>query len=437
MKHVLVFCVAALVAPFAIPAFAQSTDSTLYLTGAEIYPVSGPAIDNGVLVVTDGKVDAIGSADSIDIPEGARQMDVSGKVIIPGLVDTHSHVGIYSRPAVAANADGNEATDPITPQLRAVDAIWPADPGIRMAQAGGVTTANIMPGSGNVIGGQTAYVKLHGSTVEEMLIEDSIGGMKMANGENPKRNYGSRDRAPMTRMAIAALARQKFKEAQTYAEQRRNNPADTPVDLSLEPLVEVLEGKRIVQHHTHRADDILTVLRLAEEFGFRVVIQHGTEAYKVADIRAANNIPSSRTVIDSPGGKHEVVDYSESGPRVLADAGAKFAIHTDDFINSSRFLLREAAMAIRAGLDRETALRSLTQDAADMLDLGDRVGSLEPGKDADFVVLSGDPFSVYTRVEQTWIEGNKVFDRSDPQDLRYATGGFAVGHRYPAKGGSR
>ena len=433
-------------APAAGESATGAGQGTLVLFGAKIYPVAEPPIERGVLVVEGGKIKAIGPEGKVEIPRGAMVEDVSGQVIIPGLVDTHSHVGIYPRPSVPAHQDGNELTGPVQPALRAIDAIWPADPGIRMAQAGGVTTANIMPGSGNVVGGQTAYVKLRGNSIEEMLIPGALGGLKMANGENPKKSYGPRHQAPATRMAEAALARRLFVRAQEYQRKwaahrkaRAEGKSDVSPperDLELEPVVEVLEGKRIVQYHTHRADDILTVLRLADEFHFRVVLQHATEAYKVADELARRKVPVSSIIIDAPGGKHEAVDFSLAGAALLERAGVKLAIHTDDYINNSRFLIREAALAVREGLSEEGALRALTLNAAEMLDLGDRIGSLEPGKDADWVVLSGPPFSVYTKVLATYIAGVKVFDRSRPEDLRYATGGFAVAARYPKLGGA-
>jgi imidazolonepropionase-like amidohydrolase len=423
-------------------AFGQS--GVLVLRGASIYPVSGPVIERGVLIVESGKITAVGAMGAVAIPAEATVQDASGKVIIPALVDTHSHIGIGPRPAVAANNDINEGSGPIQSALRALDAIYPGDPGIRLAQAGGVATANIMPGSGNVIGGQTAYVKLRGSTIDEMLIPGAIGGMKMANGENPK-GYGTRGLAPATRMEEAALARRTLIRAQEYKRKRDEfnqakaaGKADAKPperDLELEPLVEVLEGKRIVQHHTHRADDIMTVLRLADEFHFRVVIQHGTEAWKIADELARRKVPCSIIIIDSPGGKLEAMDYNPEGAAILERAGVKLAIHTDDAIVNSRFLIREAAMAVRGGMTATGALRALTLNAAEMLDLGSRTGSLEPGKDADFVVLSGPPFSVYTKVLATYIEGKKVFDRSRPEDLRYATGGWDVPGRYPKPGG--
>ena len=261
MTHIVRVVVAAIAACLAMPLHAEETP--LAFIHATIYPVASAPIEDGTLLVQNGKILAVGSSATVRIPGDAKSIDLAGRVIVPGLVDTHSHIGNYSRPAVPANADGNESTDPVTPHIRALDAIWPADPGIRMAQAGGVTTANIMPGSGNVIGGQTAYVKLRGSTIDEMLIDGSIGGLKMANGENPKRNYGSRDLAPQTRMAVAALARQAYFDARNYKEQRGGDEPPKN-DLGMEARVEVHEGKSVVQHHTHRADDILTVLRIAD-----------------------------------------------------------------------------------------------------------------------------------------------------------------------------
>jgi imidazolonepropionase-like amidohydrolase len=359
--------------------------------------------------------------------------DVVGRVLIPGLVDTHSHVGLYPRPAVPANADGNELSNPVTPEVRAIDGILPSDPGIRMARAGGVTTANVMPGSGNVVGGQTAYVKLRGATVEAMLIrgadgEPLLGGMKMANGENPKRARAAPDKPlgnPATRMGAAFLERKLFVEALEY---RRKHEAR---DLRLEPMLEVLDGRRVVHHHTHRADDILTVLRIADEFGHRVVLQHATEAWLVADEIARRGVPVSTLVVDAPGGKHEALNLRLETPAILERAGVKVALHTDDFITSSRLLLRMAALAVQGGMSEAGALRAVTLHAAEMLDLGSRLGSLEPGKDADLVVLSGPPFSVRTRVLETWIEGEKVFDAADPADRLYQSGGFGVAERYP------
>jgi imidazolonepropionase-like amidohydrolase len=425
----------------AICAHTAAGQATLAIRGAKVYPISGPPIERGVLIVANGKIVAVGEESKVKIPRGATVEDAAGKVVIPGIVDSHSHIGISPNPMASDSGDVNESSGPVQPGLRALDAIDPADPNIRMATAGGVTTANIMPGSGNVMGGQTAYVKLRGKTIEQMLIPGSIGGMKMANGENPK-HYGAKDKAPMTRMEEAAMARGIYEKAAQYkakwgaynkAVAAGDKTAKLPDrDLDLDAVVEVLDGKRVVHNHTHRADDVMTAIRLSEEFHYRLVVQHGTESCMVADELAKRHIPVSFTVVDSPGGKLETINFDLGCPAALEKAGVKVAFNTDDSITSSRLILRQAAMGVRGGMSEEAALKGLTIYPAEMLDLGDRIGTLDPGKDADFVVLSGPPFSVYTHVLETWIEGQKVFDRSSPQDLRYATGGFGVADRFPA-----
>jgi imidazolonepropionase-like amidohydrolase len=425
-----------------------ATARPVALVGAEVRTVSQGTLEDGVVVFEKGKITRVGSRGEVEIPADAEVRDVSGRIVIPGLVDTHSHVGIYPRPAVPAHRDGNDMAKPVQPQLRALDAIWEDDPGIRMATAGGITTANVMPGSGTVVSGQTAYVKFRGNSIEEMLIADAgsesddeiKGGMKMANGENPKRRGAAKFQAPATRMGIAALQRDLFVRAREYQEKWQRHRAKKksgkdseppPRSLELEPIVQILEGRRTVHHHTHRSDDILTVLRLQREFGFDLVLQHASEAWKVADEIAAAGVPVSIIMLDSPGGKLEASRYRLDYGAVLEKAGVRVAIHTDDFITPSRLFLRSGGLAIRGGMSEEGALRGLTLEPARMMRLDDRIGSIEEGKDADLVVLSGDPFSVYTQVLETWIEGERVFDRSNPDDRRYATGGFAVGDDYP------
>ena len=413
------------------------------LVGAEVRTVAAGTIEDGVVVIDGGRIAAVGARDAVEIPADAERRDLAGRVLVPGLVDTHSHVGIYPRPVVRANADGNDFSKPVQPQLRALDAIWPEDPGIRMATAGGITTANIMPGSGSVVSGQTAYLKLRGTRIEDMLIERDgiVGGMKMANGENPKRRGAQKGQAPGTRMGIAALQRDLFIRAQAYQKKWQDHEAATAKgedsdppgrDLELEPVVEILEGRRTVHHHTHRSDDILTVLRLQREFGFDLVLQHATEAWAVAEEIAEAGVPVSIITLDSPGGKPEASRFRLEFGGILERAGVRVAIHTDDFVTPSRLFLRSAALAVRGGMSEEAALRALTLEPARMMRLEDRIGSIEVGKDADLVVLSGPPFSVRTRVLETWIEGERVFDRSRPADRRYATGGFAIGDAYPS-----
>ena len=392
--------------------------------GAKVIPIEGSVIDRGVLIVHQGRIASVGPADATPIPDDAERHDLSGKVVMPGLVDTHSHVG---------SVEGGDRSDPIQPDVRAIDSINVRDARIQKAQAGGITTANIMPGSGHLLSGQTLYVKFRdGRTIDDLLIHSAdgriAGGIKMANGTNSRRDPPF----PGTRAKSAALVREQFVKAQEYAaklESADDDPEKRPErDLRLEALVEVLEGKRVVHHHTHRHDDILTVLRLAREFGFRVVLQHVSDARFVAQEIAAAGVGSSLILIDSPGGKIEAKDNAFSNGVALEQAGALAGFHTDDGITDSRLFFRQAALAVRAGMSREKALYGLTMAGAIMLDLQTRLGSIEAGKDADFIILSGDPLSVYTKVEQTWVEGVKVFDRSDPAYRLYAVGGYGASH---------
>ncbi len=416
---------------------ARAADGPTVLKGARLLTAAGNPIEAGVLIIENGKITAVGAANTA-IPAGANVIDVSGKTIIPGIVDTHSHIGIYPRPSVPANSDGNEMSGPVQSGIRALDAIYPADPGIRMAVAGGITTANIMPGSGNVIGGQTLYVKLRGRTIDEMRIRDMevLGGLKMANGENPK-GYGRRasPQAPITRMKLASLQREQFVKAREYQRKwkayKESPDKKTPpdIDLAMEPLVEVLERSGTVHFHTHRADDLLTAMRIADEFGFELVLQHATEAYRIPEELVKRKIPASLTLVDSPGGKLETAALLEENAAILEKAGVKVAINTDDFITESRFILRTGAIAVRGGMSEDAALRALTINPASMMHLDKRLGSLEHGKDADFVVLSGNPFSIYTHVLSTYIDGKLVFDRA--KDGAYQTGGFELKEPLP------
>ena len=418
-KSVCIFLMSLL---FIISAFGQST-RTVYV-GAKIIPIAGDPIENGYLVIQNGKIIDVGKNDSSKTWENTKVINVTGKFIMPGLVDSHSHIGEVS---------GADSSNPIQPDVRTLDSINPRASSIQRAQAGGITTANIMPGSGHLNSGQTLYVKLrdNANTINDLLIfdknKDYMGGIKFANGTNSLRGRGG---FPGTRAKSAALVRAKFIKAQEYKAKidkaKGNKTKMPPRDLAMETLVEVLDGKRVVHHHTHRHDDILTVLRLKKEFGFRLVLQHVSEAWKVADEIAAAKVPSSIIFVDSPGGKLEVTDIKWENGAALEKAGALVGFHTDDYITDSRLFLRSGGIAVRAGMSREKALYGLTMANAIMLDIQDRVGSLEKGKDADFIILSGDPLSVYTTVEQTFVEGNKVFDRSNPKDYLTAIGGFGA-----------
>jgi imidazolonepropionase-like amidohydrolase len=390
---------------------------------ATLYPIAAEPIESGTMVVQGGVIQAIGPTGSVDVPEGAVEHDVAGKVIMPGLVDTHSHIGEVS---------GGDASAALHPDVRTIDAINVRHPSMNRARAGGITTVQVISGSGHLMSGQTTYLKLReGGTVSELNACDDrpvadCGGMKMANGTNPQQEGGP---FPQTRARAAAMVREQFVQAREYRRkmEQAESPAEAPDrNLRMEGLIDVLEGERTVHFHTHRHDDVLTAIRLSEEFDFELVLHHVSEGWKVADEIAAADVPASIIIIDSPGGKPEADEVAYRTGRVLHQAGVDVAYHTDDPITDSRVFLRSPAIGVRAGLSREAALESVTLAGARMLGLADETGSLEAGKDADFIVLSGDPLSVYTDVEQTWVEGRVVFDRSNPEDREYATGGYRV-----------
>jgi len=407
----------------------------LAFVGARILPISGPPIERGVVLVRDGRIVAIGEAASVELPTGTLVRDLGGLWLMPGLVCTHSHIG---------SAAGADSSAPLQPEVRVLDAIDVRAASVHRARAGGITTVNIMPGSGHLLSGQTAYLKLRrGDAIDELVIRDEHGqpcwGVKMANGTNP------RGAAPFpgTRAKSAALVRERFLAAREHqaklaraakkAAEATGEPELPPArDLGLEVLIELLEGRRLVHHHTHRHDDILTALRLRDEFGLRMVLHHVSDAWQVPEEIARAQAPCSLILLDAPGGKLEARDIRWENAAVLERAGVPVALHTDDWITDSRLFLRTAGLAVRGGMSREKALEALTLAGARMLDLEARVGSLEVGKDADFAILSGDPLSIYTHVLETWVEGVRVFDRSDPADRLVALGGVGAGE---ARGG--
>ena len=418
MPHRLLTSLLALVLfGFALAAAAGTTA----FTGARILPVTDAEIVDGVLIIEEGRILAVGARGEVRIPRGAEVVELdSSQVIMPGIVDTHSHIGEIA---------GADRSGPMQPGVRVVDSLNVRSSGFKRALAGGITTVNIMPGSGHLISGQTIYVKpREANTIDGLLIHNDdgsiAGGLKMANGTNPIGDAPF----PGTRARSAALVRQQFIRAQEYRERlgKADGNGAPDRDLDLETLVEVLDGTRIVHFHSHRHDDMMTAIRLRDEFGFRMVLHHTSEAWRIAGEIAAAEAPVSLILIDSPGGKLEALHLEARSAPALEEAGAEVAFHTDDWITDSRYFLRMAAMGIRAGMSRQAALEAMTIAGARMLDLEDRVGSLEAGKDADFVILSGDPFSVYTRVQETWVEGVKRFDLEDEDDRLVAEGGLGA-----------
>ncbi len=409
---------------FLVP-FAFGQEKPVAYINAKIIPIVGAPIEQGILLVQNGKITAVGDARTVRLSSDVQIVDLKGKIIMPGLVDTHSHIG---------EGSGADGSSPIQSDVRLLDGLNPRAGSLQRAQSGGLTTVNVMPGSGHLNSGQTLYIKLRDGAVkvDDLLIWDAagkyMGGIKFANGTNPIRPGGGN--FPGTRAKSAALVREHFVKAQEYRKRVLAAGDDKtklpPRDLAMEAMMEVLDGKRTVHFHTHRHDDILTVLRLKQEFGFKLVLQHVSEAWKVADEIAKAKVPSSIIMIEAPGGKLETMDVSMTNGAALEKAGALAGFHTDDYITDSRLFLRSAGLAVRNGMSREKALYGMTMAGAIMLDLQDRVGSLETGKDADFIVLSGDPLSVYTHVLQTYVEGKKVFDRNNAADYLIATGGFGA-----------
>lgn len=378
----------------------------LAITGGYVITMAGAPLEAGTVLVEGTKIVAVGA--DITPPPGTDIFDARGCVVMPGLIDAHCHVGIIEE-IFREGDDANEITDPVTPHLRVIDGIAPGDLGFGDALAGGVTTLCITPGSANVLGGEMAVVKTAGATVEEMLVRFPAG-MKAALGENPKRVYGREKRTPATRMASAALLRSALVQAGEYLrkrEQGRRKPPDR--DLKLEALARVLKGEVPLRVHAHRADDILTALRIAREFGVRLVIEHATEGHKIAGILAREGVPVVLGPIITSRPKPEMRALDIAAAKTLADAGVRFAIMTDHPVVPVQYLGLSAALTVRGGLDEERALASVTIEAARILGLEDRIGSLEPGKDADIIILDRSLFDARARVEAVFVNGTLAY----------------------------
>ena len=390
------------------------TSTSIAITGGRVVRIEGDPIDGGTVLMVDGKIAAVEDAD-FKPPPGTDLVDATGKWVLPGFIDAHAHLGVYEEGEGWAGRDTNELTGPVQAHVRALDAINPAEEGFRDAITGGVLAVNINPGSGNPIGGQTVAIRCWGRTVDEMVLREPAG-LKSALGENPKRVYGEKKESPSTRLGTAAVIRSAFVEASNYLAKQEKEKGQssersevTARDLKLEALGRVLRREIPWRQHCHRADDIATAMRLAAEFGYDLVIDHGTEAYLLADKIAAAGIPVVIGPLLTSRSKVELRNRSLANPGRLAAAGVTIAITTDHPVVPVHFLIHQATLAVKEGLDPVTALRAVTIHPARIIGVADRLGSLTVGKDADLVIWSGDPLDVMSRAEVAYIAGQEIY----------------------------
>jgi imidazolonepropionase-like amidohydrolase len=394
---------------------------------ATVMPASGPAIEDGAVAFADGKILAVGRNADVATPPGAEEVDGTGLYVTPGIIDAHSHLGVYASPDTTSTSDGNEATAPVTAEISAEHSFWPQDPGLRRAAAGGITSLLVLPGSANLIGGRGYPVKLHfGRSAAEMRFPGAKDGLKMACGENPRRVYGGQRRAPSTRMANVAGYRQAFAKAREYMQRhedwekkRAKKPEEAgpaPLrDLQLETLAEVMRGNILVQNHCYRADEMEVMLRVADEFGYSIrAFHHALEAYKLRD-RLAEKQVAVATWADWWGFKMEAWDGIPENAALVSQAGGRAVIHSDSALGIQR-LNQETGKALwrarESGIPvtEEEALRWVTLHAAWLMGVEDRTGSLEPGKMADVVLWKHHPLSVYARAQRVWADGVVTYD---------------------------
>ena len=386
------------------------------IVGATIYDGAGGRIDNGVVLFADGEVVDIGDA-GLAIPDGYTRVDGTGRFVTPGIIDIHSHLGDYPTPSVDAHSDGNEATSPTTPEVWAEHSVWPQDPGFSRALAnGGITSLMILPGSANLMGGRSVTLKnVPSRTVQGMKFPGAPYSLKMACGENPKRVYGNRGRAPATRMGNFAVNRETWIGAREWADGDRDDR-----DLAMETLAGVLDGEILIQNHCYRADEMALVMDMAREFGYRVsAFHHAVESYKIADLLRDNDVCSA-VWADWYGFKMEAYDAIPENAALIHNSGACVVIHSDDE-NGIQRLNQEAAKAQadgrRMGIEISDAdvIGWITLNAARAMGIDDMTGSLEAGKMADVVLWNGDPLSIYSRPQMVWIDGALLYDMNNPR----------------------
>jgi imidazolonepropionase-like amidohydrolase len=382
----------------------------LAIKGGRIITMAGPDIPSGNVLIENGKIVAVGK---VDIPAGAQVIDATGKVVMPGILDAHAHIGVHEDGIGWEGADGNEAVDPVTPQLRSLDGINPHDIAFLDARAAGITACTSAPGSANVIGGEGVVIKTCGNVIGDMLVR--TWGMKAAFGENPKRVYKDQKKMPSTRMGTAGLLRETLVKAQNYQKKvllGEKDPDKAPDrDLKMEAMTKVLRGESVLRCHAHRADDMVTAIRIAEEFKIKISIEHATEGHKIAAYLAEKAIPCVVGPSFGTRTKLELKDKTFETAAILAKAGVKIALMTDHPVIPMQYLPMCAALAVRSGLPEREALKAITINSAEIMGVADRLGSLEPGKDGDVIVLDGDLFEMATNVLYTVIDGKVVYSK--------------------------
>ncbi|MGC9347071.1 MAG: amidohydrolase [Anaerolineae bacterium] len=406
------------------------TSGSKAIVNGLVMTMAGDTLERGTVLIEGTRITAVGT--DVDIPADAEVIDASGKVVTPGLIDAHCHVGLSAEGFGYDLADVNESSDPITPEVRALDAVDPGSPAFGELLAAGVTTVLTGPGSANLIGGQWVCLKtVPKSSVDDMVLLEPAG-MKMALGENPKNVYGGRKKAPVSRMGNAAVLRAALVDAQNYmlrwqryeeelvryqnkleaGEEDVKKPSRPARNLKLEALVPVLKREMKARIHAHQANDILTAIRIAEEFDLDVTLEHVTEGYRIADLLADKGVPVTVGPVFTGRKKYELRAKHHKNPGVLAKHGVKVAIQTDG-ASSVQYLAIDAALAAREGMPEDEALKAVTINAAEIIGVADRVGSLEVGKDADIVVFSGHPFEYRTVAEMVLVDGTVVYEREE------------------------
>lgn len=385
----------------------------ILIENARIFTMEDELVEEGSILIENGKIKEVGK--NIGRPEGAELIDAGGRMLTPGFIDAHCHLGMFEDAIGFEGDDGNEATDPVTPELRAIDAINPMDKTFQEAYQGGVTTAVTGPGSANVIGGSFSAIKTYGHRIDDMILKTSVA-MKIAFGENPKRVYDGKDETPSTRMATAAILRETLFKAKDYIEKKEDEDSSKhpDFDMKMEALIPVIKKEIPLKAHAHRADDIFTAIRIAREFDLDITLDHCTEGHLIADDLAKEGLNAIVGPSFGERSKFELKNLTFKTPKVLTEKGVKVAITTDSPVTPLEYLALCAGLAHRAGLDEMEALKAITINPAEIIGIDDRVGSIKAGKDADIVIFDKNPLkNIDSQTFMTIIDGKVVYKRED------------------------